>query len=91
MYYLYLFSILLNDFLAVIYLFVFIYLLFIDVNSNVAQHLSKKRDNDGIEVSFFIHAFFFIFQLPGGDDLLTTAAQRSIFYCNCIINSFALA
>ena len=42
MYYLYSFSILFHDFLAVIYLFVFIYLLFIDVNSNVDQHLSKN-------------------------------------------------
>ena len=42
MYYLYLFSILFHDFLAVIYLFVFIYLFFIDVNSSVAQYLSKN-------------------------------------------------
>ena len=42
MHYLYFFSILFHDFLAVIYLFVFIYSLFIDVNSNVAQHLSKN-------------------------------------------------
>ena len=44
MYYLYFFSILFHDFLAVIYLFIFFffYLLFIDVNSNVAKQLSKN-------------------------------------------------
>ena len=41
MYYLYFFSIVFHDFLAVIYLFIF-YLLFIDVNSNVAKQLSKN-------------------------------------------------
>ena len=39
MYYLYFFSTLFHDFLAVILLLL---LLFIDVNSNVAQHLSKN-------------------------------------------------
>ena len=43
MYYLNSFSIFFHDFLAVIYLFVFIYLLFIDVNSDAVQHLSKKK------------------------------------------------
>ena len=57
MYYLYLFSILFHDFLAVIYLFVFIYYLFIDVNSSVAQHLSKN--------SYILFNYLLLFKTHG--------------------------